>query len=263
VKRRATSKPPGRRASEDLRPPKPRDALPPRPWVESLNAVDEALRAAGSPQRAEGARAYLKSTLRFYGTTIPELRRRARDLRRRHPDTSRGEVRAVVHYLWQERIFERRTLGLLLLEEFQPRLDRRDLPFLRELAFRGHWWNFVDHLAVHLAGPIVATTDRDGHAMEVWSQHPDLWVRRAGLLALLPGLKDGSIEFRVFERLAVPRLPERDFFMRKALGWILREVGRSQPSSVARFLRRHRDQVSPLTRRESIKYLPAKFRKGV
>ncbi|MCI4351151.1 MAG: DNA alkylation repair protein [Thermoplasmata archaeon] len=237
-----------------------RGAEAPAPWRRRLQVVERALRAQGSPDQAEAERAYLKSSHRFYGTGMPELRRLARELRRDFPATTRLELRSIVEFLWSVRVHERWTVGLLLLEQFQPRLDRRDFPFLRRLALRGRWWNYVDLLAVDIAGPLVAKSDRGGTVMEGWTHHSDLWVRRAGLLALLPGLKDGSIDFRVFERLAIPRLTEREFFMRKALGWILREVGKRHPQAVAGFLRRHQRIVAPLTRREAVKYLPLKWR---
>ena len=226
-------------------------------WKRSLRATERRLRSTSSPRRAVAEKAYLKSPNTFLGNSVPELRSAARQLVRDHPNPTREELRAVVEELWAERVHEHWTLGLLLLESYRGVLDRRDLPFVQRLIRRGSWWNYVDLLAVHVAGPIVAREDPAGRTMERWSRDPNLWVRRGGLLALLPGLKACVIEFRVFERAAVPRLPERDFFMRKALGWILREVGKHDPVSVAEFLQRHSADVSPLTRREAVRYLPA------
>ena len=222
--------------------------------------MERRLRATASPRRAAAEKAYLKSSNTFLGNSLPQLRTVTRDLMRNHPNPTRTELRAVVQELWAGKVHERWTVGLLLLEAYPGTLDRRDLPFLRRLVRRGGWWNYVDLLAVHVVGPIVARDDAAIKATERWTGDRNLWVRRAGLLAMLPGLKRAAIPFPVFERLAVPCLAERDFFMRKALGWILRDVGKSDPSSVAGFLRRHALEVSPLTRREAVKYLPGRLR---
>jgi 3-methyladenine DNA glycosylase AlkD len=231
-------------------------------WVGGLRELERGLRGVASRRRAAAEKAYLKSSNTFFGNTVPQLRRATRRLVRDHPNPTREELRSVVESLWAGRVHERWTVGLMLLEAYPGTLGRRDLPFVRRLMRRGGWWNFVDVLGVHVAGPIVARQDADGRMMERWSRDRDLWVRRGALLALLPGLKDGRIRFGVFERIAVPRLSERDFFMRKALGWILREVGKSDPDSVTTFLRRNFATLSALTRREAVKYLPTSPRRA-
>ncbi|MCI4345058.1 MAG: DNA alkylation repair protein [Thermoplasmata archaeon] len=244
-------------------PPRARRSGAGAAWDQDLRDMERRLRSMASPRRAAAAKAYLKSSLTFFGNSVPELRRATQRLVRQHREATREQLRAVVDGLWSGRVYERWTVGVLLLESYPHTLDRRDLPFVRRLILRGHWWNYVDDLAVHVAGPIVERDAVACRTMERWSRDPDLWVRRGGLLALHPGLKRGTIPFRLFDRVAVPRLSERDFFMRKALGWILREAGKHDPAPVAAFLRRHSDVVSPLTRREAIKYLPARLRRGL
>ena len=73
----------------------------------------------------------------------------------------------------------------------------------------------------------------------------------------------GDVPFSAFAALAVPMLGEKEFFIRKAIGWVLRAVSKEDPATVAAFLRAHRADVSGLTLREGAKYLPARDRKAL
>src|SRR4029077_4754003 len=143
-----------------------------------------------------------------------------RELRRRHRDATHDEIVEVVRELFRRPVHEHRTLATLLLVSFRDRLGARDLPFVEGLVRTGAWWNYVDEIGVHVVGVVAVEDPRALRTLGRWSRDEDLWVRRAALLGLLPGLKSGQIEFLEFERLAVPRLEERAFFMRKAIGWI-------------------------------------------
>jgi 3-methyladenine DNA glycosylase AlkD len=85
-------------------------------------------------------------------------------------------------------------------------------------------------------------------------------VRRTALLAQERELKKGRGDFELFARVAAPMLEEREFFIRKAIGWVLRETGKMRPQLAHRFLAKHLDRVSGLTLREGAKYLPAEMR---
>jgi 3-methyladenine DNA glycosylase AlkD len=89
-----------------------------------------------------------------------------------------------------------------------------------------------------------------------WARDDDFWMRRAALLSILPLVKRGEAPFSAFSVLAVPMLGEREFFIRKAIGWALREVGKTRPADVVAFLRTHGADVAGLTLREAVKYLP-------
>jgi len=97
---------------------------------------------------------------------------------------------------------------------------------------------------------LAATLDR-------WAADGDFWVRRAALLSLLVPLRRGAGDWDHFVRLAEPMLAEREFFIRKALGWVLRETGKRRPELVEQWLRPRAARVSRVTLREAIKPLPA------
>jgi 3-methyladenine DNA glycosylase AlkD len=96
-----------------------------------------------------------------------------------------------------------------------------------------------------------------------WAADPDFWIRRVALLAQLRALRRGDGDFALFARIAAPMLPEREFFIRKAIGWVLREVSKKRPALVRDFLLDHAGACSGVTWREATKYLPASMARDV
>jgi hypothetical protein len=93
--------------------------------------------------------------------------------------------------------------------------------------------------------------------IDAWAADEDFWVRRSALLTLLPGIRRGRLDHERFERYATPMLAEKEFFIRKAIGWVLREAAKKDPAYVAAWTRGHLDQMSGVTFREAVRRLPA------
>ena len=224
---------------------------------------DGRYREAGSSTRAAAGKAYLKSDLRFYGTTVPEIRRAANDFAREHPDLSRTALRKIVDELWSTDVYELRSAGIALLSRYTSLLEERDLPWLLGFVRRSKTWAHVDWLAADVVGGVVAESRTALRRLPVWARDDNFWVRRTALLAQLRPLSHEAGDFALFARLAAPMLGEREFFIRKAIGWVLREVSKKRPKLTFEFLREHRDEVSGLTLSEGAKYLPAAQRRAL
>ena len=214
-----------------------------------------ALAARGSPARAAGAKAYLKSELEFLGVDAAGLRATAREIVDGHPDLDHDRLVALVRALWQEPVFELKALGVALLERRPDLLAAHDLRFIEELLRHSGTWALVDWICTKVAAPIVARTPAATVVLERWSRDGDFWLRRAALLAQLPELRAGRGDFALFARFASAMVEEREFFIRKAIGWVLRDVSRKRPELAFGFLAAHIDRVSGLTLREGSKYL--------
>jgi 3-methyladenine DNA glycosylase AlkD len=124
-------------------------------------------------------------------------------------------------------------------------------------------WAYVDWISMKVLAPMLLRERRLRQRLPRWASDGDFWIRRAALLTVSPAVKRGDVPFSVFAVLAVPMLGEREFFIRKAIGWVLREVSKQNPAAVAAFLRAHRADVAGLTLREGAKYLPAKQRRAL
>jgi 3-methyladenine DNA glycosylase AlkD len=194
---------------------------------------------------------------------VPEIRRAANDFAREHPDLSRAELRKIVDELWSTDVYELRSAGIALLARYATLLEERDLPWLLGFVQRSRTWAHVDWLAADVIGRVVGESRTALRRLPTWARDDKFWVRRTALLAQLRQLSHGAGDFDLFARLAAPMLAEREFFIRKAIGWVLREVSKKRPKLVFEFLREHREEVSGLTLREGAKYLPAAQRRAL
>ncbi len=222
-----------------------------------------ALAAVGSAERARGEKRYLKSELKFLGAPMPEIRRVTRELANRVKAEDDASLRPLCSALWDTGVHELRAIAMLVLERRADVLGARDLTLLERLLRESKSWAYLDWISIKVLAPMLPRVPAVRRKVARWSRDRDFWMRRAAVLILLPGVKDGIVPFSAFEAIAVPMLGEREFFIRKALGWGLREVGKRRPGDVAAFLRAHRGEVSGLTLREGVKYLPARDRRDL
>jgi len=220
-------------------------------------------REVGTAARAAQEKEYLKSDLRFYGTVMADIRGAANDFAREHPDLSRIELGKIVDELWSTDVFELRSAGLALLSKYSALLEERDLPWLLGFVRMSKTWAHVDWLAADVIGGVVGESPTALRRLPLWARDDNFWVRRTALLAQLRPLSHEAGDFALFARLAAPMLGEREFFIRKAIGWVLREVSKKRPKLVFGFLREHREEVSGLTLSEGAKYLPPAQRRAL
>lgn len=221
------------------------------------DAIAADLRRAGTGERAAKERAYLKSELEHYGTSVPDIRRITKAACRERGALGHDSVLALAAALWAEPVHERRTAAVEVLAMHRRGLGAADLGFVERLIRASRTWALVDGLAVQIAGDVVG---RDPHGtaetLDRWAVDPDFWMRRSALLALLPGLRTGAGDFDRFARYADGMLDEREFFVRKAIGWVLREASKRAPDRVAAWLAPRTERASGVTMREAVKYLP-------
>jgi 3-methyladenine DNA glycosylase AlkD len=227
-------------------------------------AADElgrALRAHADPARAVQERRYLKSELEHLGVSVPATRRCVRGWVRAHPTLGHDGLVGLVTELWDRplpAIHERRLAAVELLEARRGLLSVADVPLLERLLREARTWALLDPLAVSVVGQL-ALSDRDAFDPVVrrWASDDDAWLRRASLLVHLPGIRAGTPDRDRLLALADPLLEETGFFVRKAIGWVLRELGQREPATVVAWLEPRVDRASGLTVREAVKRLPA------
>jgi 3-methyladenine DNA glycosylase AlkD len=220
-------------------------------------AVADALRAVGTADRAAQEKRYLKSELEFFGVTVPELRRVVKGAVRGYPGLEAAGMVAWAVALWRAPVHERRMAAAEILTLAAPRLDAADLATVQRLLRQSGTWALVDGLAVNVAGEIALRDPRSWPVVDGWAADADFWLRRSALLALLRGIRTGRPDLPRFTRYAQPLLDEREFFIRKAIGWVLREISRRDPDWVARWTQDHLAEMSGVTFREAVRRLPA------
>jgi 3-methyladenine DNA glycosylase AlkD len=221
--------------------------------------IEARLRTGVPPERAAAAKAYLKlGYLDFTGASVPQARAAVLAWRRQQASLSREHLLAVADSLWTRPVFECRMAAVLLLTDRKQMLTAADMPAIERLLRESGTWALVDGLAADVAGSLMARFPELGTTLDRWAADDDFWIRRSALLALLVPLRRGDpAGFPRFTGYADQMLGEREFFIRKAIGWVLRETAKRQPALVLGWLAPRTDRVSGVTLREAVKYLPA------
>lgn len=217
--------------------------------------LTERLRPLSTPERAVKEKAYLRSELEHLGTRVPAVRREALRLARTRVPRELATTKAAADELWSSAVHELRLAALELLAERADLLTPQQLPYLESLVRQARTWALIDVVAPKAVGTLLARYSAVQDAMRAWAADTDFWVRRAALLAYLKNLPAGRTPFHDFTAVADPLLEDREFFVRKAMGWVLREYGKVAPDEVFGWLWPRRARAARLTVREAAKYL--------
>jgi 3-methyladenine DNA glycosylase AlkD len=228
-----------------------------------IEEIRRTLAAAGDPSRAPGMQAYTKSALPCRGVAMGPLRRLVRECIDVRPPSDRECWADTVVTLYAEADYrEERYAALVLAGHRRAKAWRTPdcLPMYRRLVELGAWWDLVDWVAVQLVGPLL----RDGRAdaagapdvVRAWAEDDDLWIRRTAVICQVGAKADVDLE--LLSDCLLPNLDRKEFWLRKACGWALREASRRDPAWVQAFVSAHDDQFSGLTRREALRLLPVR-----
>jgi 3-methyladenine DNA glycosylase AlkD len=219
-------------------------------------AVAGLLRPLGTRERAEQEKRYLKSEMEFFGVTVPDLRRAVKGAVKAYPGLDRQAAVAWAVALWCQPVFECRVAAVEILSMAGKQLQASDLTAIEALIRDSHTWALVDPLAGDVAGRIALRDPSAWPRIDAWATDDDFWVRRSALLALLPGVRAGRPDLGRLERYAALMLAEKEFFIRKAIGWVLRELSKRDPRWVADWTECHATVISGVTFREAVRRLP-------
>jgi 3-methyladenine DNA glycosylase AlkD len=228
-----------------------------------LDAVCRVLEKAGDPERANDQQAYMKSTMPFRGISSPQLKATLRPLLAdpAYLLSGRDEWEATIRGLWDGAKFrEERSAALAISGHRSYRqwaADRSAMPLYRYLVESGAWWDFVDEIAAHRIGPVLRThRETESNRMRSWAIAGNLWVRRAAILSQL--MSKDETDRQLLLDCITPNLADREFFIRKAIGWSLRQYARSG-TAAAGWVHCTVDELgprlSPLSQREALKHL--------
>jgi 3-methyladenine DNA glycosylase AlkD len=216
-----------------------------------------ALQAAAEPARAAPMQAYMRDQFIFLGLAAPQRRLAAKGLLAGLQGAGADVLLEHAQRLWQEPAREYQHVALDMLALHRRQLDVSHLPALLALARQRAWWDSVDGMAGIVGAVLQAERRRggDGHAhMADALRHDDFWLRRIAMLHQLGWRGDTDAGWLFDTALALAH--EDEFFIRKAIGWALRDYARHAPETVAAFANAHRQRLSALSYREAMKYQP-------
>jgi len=229
-----------------------------------------------NPERAAKEKAYLYSELKHYGVSVWEMRKFAKFHKKELLALSKKKMLVLVESLWRKRTHEERSMALLVLNMHLEKLDIKDMPFVERLMRESNGWAFLDSLIIPAMPEIIRKDKRGYEYLKKWIKDKDYWVRRSALLAqLLFFRKNCNGDYKLFFKLAKSQLDESwidseyedklqngraKFFIRKAIGWSLREMSVKQPELVVLFVNKNKDSMAGLTYREATRKLPEEYK---
>ena len=222
--------------------------------AQAVEQIAEGLAAAGDPDDAEQMASYMKTDMPFYGVKAKPRDEIMRDVAGELEITSREEYEELVRTFWGSPHREEKYIAIRLAGRYTDFIDVDSMPLYEQIIREGAWWDFVDEVASHLVGrALEASPDQVWPVLDRWITDDDMWIRRAAMLAQIRRGEDADVD-RLF-RYALALADEDEFFIRKAIGWALREHAKTDPEAIVAFLDQHRDDFAGLTIREASKHL--------
>jgi 3-methyladenine DNA glycosylase AlkD len=220
-----------------------------------IRAARKALRDIADPVKAPVMQAYMKSTMPYLGIQTTPLRKAAKPVFSAHKLESFPEWRDTVLELWRSaRYREERYLAIELAGYSAYRKFRTldALPMYEEMITSGAWWDYVDSIAAHRLGELLRLHPaKMGRVLRAWAKSDDMWKRRSAILAQL-GFKAHTDLALLYDCIR-PSIQEKEFFLRKAIGWALRQFAKTHAKEVSRYVAEHEGLLSPLSKREALK----------
>jgi 3-methyladenine DNA glycosylase AlkD len=221
---------------------------------ELIDAVKKALRRVAQPELAPAMQAYMKSAMPYLGVRVPVMRSATRAEAKSRPFSTPADVSDTVVSLWHTAGYrEERYAALALLDTPTARKLREPglLPVLTELISTGAWWDYVDETSHRVGELLVGWPGPVRPEVEAWATGPDIWLRRASIICQI-GLQD-RVDTGLLTFAIEASVTEKEFFLRKGIGWALRDYAYTAPEWVRDFAASH--ELSPLSRREALKHI--------
>jgi 3-methyladenine DNA glycosylase AlkD len=212
--------------------------------------IFKTFKAAANPEKAAPMRAYMRDQFPFLGIPTPERKKLSRDfLKSPGGKTVDWDF---VFKCWRQPEREFQYLAKDYLSKMTAVLTPADLPKLRELAVTKSWWDTVDGLDVIVGAVALLHPEVHGTLLE-WSVDENFWLRRLAIDHQLT--RRDKTDTRLLEQIIANNFGQTEFFINKAIGWALRDYGKTNPGWVRDFVERHRSEMAALSIREASKYL--------
>jgi len=207
-----------------------------------------------NPAKAPAMAAYMKTSQPFFGVPTPIRTAMLKQMGDRFAPVDQKSYARNVTALWKLPHREERYCAISFARRYEQFITLESLPLYERMIRDGAWWDFVDEIAVNLVGTVYGNFRAQTRpVIERWIDDDDMWIRRTALLSHMKHKKetDAAQLFKHCLKLS----HEREFFIRKAIGWALREYSKNDPRAVRSFLTTNRKRLSNLSYAEGSKHL--------
>lgn len=212
--------------------------------------------------------AYMRNQFSFLGLNSPTVRQVVKPFLAAGANASSQQLLETAAACWRQPEREFQYTACLLLRKHADKLEPHQLEAVsakpevaptqepatvRELIVTKSWWDTVDSLSPWTVGPLVAAHPRLTEVLDRWINDDNIWLARTAILHQL-GYRERTDGDRLFS-YASARAEDTEFFIRKAIGWALRQHARQDPDAVRHFVATHEHRLSGLTKREALKHI--------
>jgi len=221
----------------------------------SLEALSYALKKKGNSRLALGMSRYMKDRFVYYGVKSPDRKIIFKGFKNQVMDlVQQGFLEDILIRLWENEEREMQYCALDLLDISKKHFTRETLDLIERLILSKSWWDTVDMLAGKSAGFLfLKFPELRAQRMPYWINHSDFWLNRSAIIHQLN--YKGKTDFEWLKKSILPHIHSEEFFLRKAIGWALRQYCRTDAQAVVRFVNEHPD-LSNLSKKEALRLLP-------
>ena len=231
-----------------------------------INRFKQQLKKRADPKRAIGEKKYLKSPWKFYGVTVPQRHQIVKQWFKKHHPLQLNRAMELSEKLWNSNWHEEKSLAIGILQLVGGELTVEQMPLVEKMINEATGWDHLDEIATHIVGTMIENDKSVLKFLPKWAKSKNFWVRRAAVLAQIMQFRQKQGDKKLFFNIIIPMLDESKnwskqerFFIRKAVGWSLREIANVEPEVAFNFVKRYKRNMSGLTFREASRKLPARL----
>jgi 3-methyladenine DNA glycosylase AlkD len=199
---------------------------------------------------APAMKAYMRSQFEFMGLKSPVRKEASKEFLKSHTHPAKEDLKEVIEELWIQPEREFQYFGMELFYSYRKLYEVKDIQLLEFMITTKSWWDTVDFIATAIVGAYMKMFPRQIPAVTVgWNRSSNFWLQRTSLLFQLK--YKGETDTQLLSSYIKHLIGSEEFFIRKAIGWVLREYSKTDPNFVKKFV--EENTLSTLSKKEALK----------
>ena len=216
--------------------------------------ISHKLAENANPEDAVHMQAYMKTDMPFYGVKSPAINAIVSDAKKLFPIATQDEYHAIITKIWSLSHREEKHISIKLATKWKQFITLDALPLYEKMIREGQWWDFIDPISQNLVGKLLENHRTEMNSiLDKWIEDDNFWIRRSAILSHNRHKQNTDQEKLLDYCLQCAH--EKEFFIRKAIGWALREYSKTEPEVVSNFIEEHNELLSNLSKREGMKHI--------
>jgi len=220
--------------------------------TEFINILENEFNKNASPKIAAGQKAYMKNHFDFYGLKTPDRRKIQKPFLIKEYLPQKKDLERIVKKLWKKKQREYQYFAQELTEKYVNDFDKNDIELFEFMIINKSWWDTIDFIAPKLVGEYFKLyPEQRNDYIEKWINSGNIWLQRTAILFQLKYKNDLDKEFLAY--IIHSLLGSKEFFINKAIGWILRQYSRTNPDWVINFV--NKTDLNILSKKEALRII--------